>query len=189
MKTSWLTRPLFSSPRVAKALYVGVPLLIVLIFFSPGVWTLSWHLRHGNSIQARDRIVFVPLRWTAEIDSTNGASMTKLPLAIPLIPAMRSSESVIGIDQEFVPRGETLADEYKTWESLNWNGYSDAGQAISGPIRMGSGAQETFCMVGTKPGTNVSDSQCLILGGKWNAMFMGDKKDLEDFFTIIQKVK
>jgi hypothetical protein len=53
---------------------------------------------------------------------------------------------------------------------------------------MGSGPQEAFCMEAVPSGTTRTYVSCAILGGKWTADLMGDKKDVEDFFTIIRKL-
>jgi hypothetical protein len=62
------------------------------------------------------------------------------------------------------------------------------GDAVSGPVRIGTGPQEAFCMQATPSGTTRSYASCAIQGGKWTADFIGDKNDIEAFFTIIRRL-
>ncbi len=185
---SWLTRPLFvCPPRIARVLKVGIIVALLLMIIAPTLVTLGWHLRHGNTIECRGKAIFVPLRWTAYIGDSNDAMLTKLPLVLSLKPGA-SVLSWISVGQWLPTQGENIELDYKTFESLFWNLHSEFGEAISGPVRMGSGPLEAFCMEGATPGTNRASVSCAILGGKWTADFMGDKKDLNEFYTIIRRV-
>jgi hypothetical protein len=62
------------------------------------------------------------------------------------------------------------------------------GEIVSGPIKIGSGLQEEFCMEGRVPNTAFPSVSCLLLGGTWKADFIGSEKDVKDFFTIIRKL-
>jgi hypothetical protein len=190
LSKSWLTRPLFvCPPRLARVLKVGILLALLLMITTPALVTLAWHLRNGNTIESRGKAIFVPLRWTAYIGDSNDAVLTKLPLVLSLKPGA-TVPTVISIGQllpDLLPaRGENIERYYKTFESFFWNLHSGFGEAISGPVRMGSGPLEAFCMEGAIPGTTRVEVSCAILGGKWKADFMGDKKDMEEFYTIIR---
>ncbi len=188
LSTDWLTRPLFvCPPRVARVLKVGILLALLLMIVSPSLVTLAWHLRHGNTIESRGKAIFVPPKWTAYIDESYGAELTKLPFVLSLNRGAWNP-SMISV-HPLPPMGrENNGVEYKTFESFFWNLHSDLGNAISGPFRTGSGPQEAFCMEAVSPGTTRTYVSCAILGGKWTADFMGDKKDLEDFYTIIRRL-
>lgn len=189
MKESWLTRPLFTCPpRMLRVLGVGFVVLLVAGIFSPTLVTLAWHLYHGNTIECRREPVFVPSRWIAEIDDGNDAMLTKLPIIVPLNPRVTPIQAWIAVGQSSPVRGVNLEDQYKSFRSWFSNLHSDLGEGVSGPVRMGSGSQESFCMEGDVPRTNRSSVSCLILGGKWRADFMGDKKYVEDFFKVIHKL-
>jgi hypothetical protein len=157
------------------------------MIMAPTLVTLAWHLRHGNTIESRGKAIFVPLRWIAYIGDSNDARLTKLPLVLPLKP-MAIVESTISVGQWLPARGEINELHYKTFENLFWNLHSGFGEAISGPVRMGSGPLEAFCMEGLTPGTSRASVSCVILGGKWTADFMGDKKDVEEFYSIIRRL-
>jgi hypothetical protein len=160
---------------------------LLLLIVAPGLVTLAWHLRHGNTIVCRGKAIFVPPRWIAHIDDGNDATLTKLPLVVTLKP-VASVLSWISVGQSSPTRGETVEVQHKTFESLFWNLHSDLGEVVSGPIRIGSGPQEAFCMESATPGTTRSSASCTIQGGKWRAEFIGDKKDIEEFYTIIRRL-
>ncbi len=188
LSKSWLTRPLFvCPPRIARVLKVGILLALLLLIIAPTLVTLAWHLRHGNTIECRGKKILVPPRWTAHIGDRNDAMLTKLPLVISLKTGV-DDLSWISVGQSLPTRGENIELYYKTFESLFWNLHSGLGEAISGPVRMGSGPLEAFCMEGATPATTRASVSCAILGGKWTADFMGDKKDLSEFYTIIRGV-
>lgn len=188
LSKSWLARPRFVRPsRIARVLKVGIILALLLLVLAPTLVTLAWHLRHGNTIECRGKAIFVPPRWVAHIGDGNGAILTKLPLVVSLKPGARVLSS-ISIGQSLSTRGENIELQYKTFESMFRNLHSDLGEAVSGPLRMGSGAQEAVCMEGATPGTTRSSASCAILGGKWTADFMGDKKDMEEFYAIIRRL-
>ncbi|MFY9804894.1 MAG: hypothetical protein WA211_09645 [Candidatus Acidiferrales bacterium] len=186
---SRLTRPLFNcSPRIAKNLTASSILTIVPLITSPTLATLAWHVRHGHTIECRGKPVYVPMRWIAEIDGRNNATLTKFPLVLPLQPGGTVLERSITIGQYLPARNRNVNDQYKTFEGWFWNLHSELRQAISGPIRMGSGSEEAFCMEGSDPATIRITASCLVLGGTWTADFIGNKPDVEDFFTIVRRL-
>jgi hypothetical protein len=183
---SWVTHPLFTfPPRMVQILKIFGLAVIVMLVVAPGLVTLGWHLLHGNSIVSRSKSIFVPLRWIAETDDAMGISMTKLPLTVLFgVPF----DGMISIDQSPSPANQKSEENYQLFESLYWN-LAGANAIISGPIRTGTGTHEIFCMESTYPGaSNRAEARCLILRGKWDADFIGDKKDLGTFFKIIQKI-
>jgi hypothetical protein len=166
---------------------VAILLALVLMIAAPALVTLAWHLRHGKTLECRGKAIFVPPRWIAHIDVGNDVTLTKLPLLVTLKPGANALNS-ISVGQSSPTHGEAVELQHKTFESLFWNLHSGAGEAVSGPIRMGSGSQEAFCMEGVTPGTTKASVSCTILGGTWSAYFMGDKKDMQEFFTIIRRL-
>jgi hypothetical protein len=189
LNDSWLTRSLFTCPpRLARVLKVGGLLVLMLGIIFPTLVTLAWHLRHGNMIKCRGKAVFVPLRWIADINEANDATLTKLPLVIFSKPGATPLEGTIFVGQSLSTPGENIDELYKRWERMFWNLHSDLGEVVSGPVKMGSGPREAFCMQGADPRTARSSASCLILGGRWTADFWGNKKDLEEFFAIIRKL-
>lgn len=183
---SWASRPLFTCPpKIARLLKVVGLVVIVGMAAAPGLATLGWHLLHGNTIAARGKNIFVPLRWIAETNETMGVSMTKLPL---FVFSRTPVDGMISVGQSFPFSNQEKEERYKLFENLYWN-LAVADAIVLGPIRTGTDAHETICMESTYPGaSNHAEARCLILQGKWDAVFMGDKKDLGAFFEIIQKI-
>lgn len=147
---------------------------------------LGWHAIHGNSIQMRGKKVSVPFGWIADIGADLGVHMMRLPLTAFQI---RSEESSMFMSQASWSRGESKEEFYESWEKVYWN--LSVNQAIvSGPVRSGSGTSETICMRSSylrEP--NRASAVCLLLQGKWEAQFWGDKSDLETFFTVVRGVE
>jgi hypothetical protein len=111
--------------------------------------------------------------------------MLKLPLTI-----LRGGkfDGVISVGRSVLLPNQETEEFYKSFERTYWN-LAGANAVVSGPLRTGTGPHETFCMESTYPGlSNQVDIRCLILRGKWDADFMGDKKDLVTFFKIIQSI-
>jgi hypothetical protein len=158
---------------------------IVGLAGAPGLATFAWHLLHGNTIAVRGKNIFVPFRWIAKTNDTMGVTMTKSPLTVLTRAPI---EGMITVGQSVPVSNQEKEERYKSFENVYWNtAFPNA--VISGPIRTGTDAHETICMESTYPGaSNHAGAGCLILQGKWDAEFMGDKKDLGAFFEIIQKI-
>jgi hypothetical protein len=174
-------------PRVNRMLMVGALLATILLILSPTLLMLAWHLRHGNAIECTGKSIFVPFGWIAEIDSGNHASLTKIPLVIPM-KSIAGIYTSISIGQSVGVKNKNIDDLYKSFQSWFWNLHSDLGEIVSGPVKLGSGPQEVFCMAGANPRTNRSSASCLLLGGNWTADFMGTTENIPEFFVIVQKI-
>jgi hypothetical protein len=159
--------------------------MLALTIVSPGLFMLTWHLRHGDTIKTRGKSVYVPLGWIAEIGDDNGAVLTKVPVIIP-VKGMAFDTGFV--ERSTFPSGQNIDELDKSSETIFWNLHSDHGEVISGPIKMGSGSQEIVCVEGTDPKSDYSTADCLLLEGTWRASFMGNKKDLGEFLSIIQKL-
>jgi hypothetical protein len=166
---------------VGKVLFM----VAILLFISPAIVTLGWHLFHGNTIETRGKKVFVPPMWIAHTDSAMDILMTKLPLT--LLQGVKFN-GIISVGQKFSrPRAKT-EEIYSSWEAVQWN-LANAGAVVTGPVRTGSGVHETFCMESSYPeAPHIVSASCLVLQGKWRADFQGDRNDLKFFFEIIQKM-
>src|SRR5262245_57189505 len=91
MKWSWLTRPLFIVPtKVRRSLLLLVGLFILLVAFAPGLWTVSWHVVHGNTMIYRTKKIHVPMRWLPIKAEPQSALIEKLPATVlpfkPILP-------------------------------------------------------------------------------------------------------
>src|SRR5262249_16236730 len=110
----------------------------------------------------------------------------KLPLTI-----LRGArfEGTISVGQTFLPPNQGVEKSYKSFESLYWN-LSGANAIVSGPVTSGTGPHETICMESTYPSTPpLITARCMILHGRWDADFIGEKKDFGTFLEIIQKIE
>lgn len=163
-----------------------VLLAVLFLIFAPAVLTLGWHSLHGETIQTRGKTIHVPMAWIAERTDSLDVMMTKLP------------KTVFGGDRFYgwITVGRSVLSPCKkeaecneSWKAEYWN-ISGDNAVVSGPLRMGPGGRQAFCMESFYPAapTQVSLS-CLILHGTWRADFRGDKKDLETFVQIIQKIQ
>lgn len=189
LNKSWLTRPRWApQPGVVRVFIVGIVFLIAALIACPTLFTVAWHLRHGHTIECRGKSIFVPFRWTAEIDDGNDALLTKLPIFVPLRPGTPAIESSITIGASPVREASRKEELYTTFKNLFWNMHPDFGEAVSGPFKAGSGPHESFCMEGTNAGQARSSVSCLILGATWRADFMGRTGDMKDFFAIIREL-
>jgi hypothetical protein len=186
MNTSWATRPLFTLPATAgRVLLVIVILAAVFLFILPVIMTLGWHLFHGNTIETRGMKLFVPLAWIAETDGARDVSMTKLPPS--LLHGLRF-DGLIFVSQSLLPPDKETEEVYRSFETGYWT-FAGTDTVVTGPVRIGSGASEMFCMQSTNlKAPNLVSASCLVLKGKWQAQFDGQKNDLETFFQIIRNI-
>ncbi len=186
MKASWATRPLFTlSSRACRALRAVSIAAIALMSISPAIFTLGWHLIHGNTVETRGTRVFVPLRWVAYSTDAMDVQMEKLPLTV--LGSLRFY-GMISVGRNFSSSHARPEEIYRSWESIYWY-LADAGAVVSGPVRIGSGAHETICMESSYPrAPKQASASCLILQGQWRADFYGDRDDLNSFYEILRKM-
>lgn len=187
-KQSWLRRPILTvKPRVALCINLCVGLLLVAEIFSPTLFTFVWHLRHGNTIKSRGESIFVPPRWTAQLDDANDAELTRYPLAALQIAKMETPDTIF-VEKVLPPPAPAKADQYKMFEEVFWNLHP--GEVVSGPLKVGSQPQTAVCMRATTArAAEFSEESCMLLGGRWHADFMGHSSGLKDFSTVIQRLR
>jgi hypothetical protein len=190
MNGSWLTRPLFTVPPKA-ARRIGVVCLtvfavaIILGIFSPGIYTLSWHLLHGHTIETRGQRMFVPLAWVAETDGIRDIEMMKYSRT--LVGGIKFYGS-IEVRRNFLAPHETVEHFYATSEVLYWN-FAPDGAAVTGRTRTGSGQAETVCMESSYPKEpDRASASCVVQRGLWTVDFDGEKRDLAAFREVVQKM-
>ncbi len=129
--------------------------------------------------------MFVPIAWIAETDGGRDVSLMKLPLS--LLHGLRF-DGLILVSQNLLPPDKKTEEVYRSFETGYWT-FADSGALVTGPVRTGSGAREIVCMQSSRFNMpNPISVSCLILQGNWQAHFDGDKKDLESFFGIIEKI-
>jgi hypothetical protein len=185
MKNTWATRPLFvCPPLLRKVLGAMAALMLLLLFFSPGIATVGWHLLHGSTIQTGGRAVYVPLGWIAHTTASLGVGMEKLPITLS---RGAKFEGIISVDRQHYPTDQNKEEIYRSWETVFWRVVDD-GAVVSAPLRDGSGDTEMYCMEASYPKypSQVTVS-CLFQNASWSADFRGQKRDLDTFFEIIRR--
>ncbi|MDE3110944.1 MAG: hypothetical protein KGL02_13510 [Acidobacteriota bacterium] len=184
---NWLTRPLFNvPPKFTRILWAVLCLAALLLFTSPMVLTLGWHAIHGNSVEFRGHTIAVPLRWTADPEGLLNLSMYRHPAT--LVQGVRFT-SMISIAPTLPRRKGNTRPDYAMWEKAYWN-TALPGQTVNGPIRTGSGSHEAVCMEAIDAkGAGLESASCLMLGGSWEADFLGRADDMDAFFGLIRNFR
>lgn len=183
--TNWLTaRPLFSVSRKWARIFVAVPVVVAfLLFISPTIFTLGWHVVHGNTVEFRGHTVAVPLRWTAESEGQLSLSETKYSATV--VHGVRFT-AMFSISPTFPSSKENPRTDYRFWEKAFWNTALPR-QAVKGPILMGSGLHEVICMEAIDAkGAGLQSVSCSMLNGSWESDFLGDADDMKTFFDMVR---
>ncbi|MGA9882127.1 MAG: hypothetical protein WBQ34_00240 [Candidatus Acidiferrales bacterium] len=154
-----------------------------LLFISPTIFTLGWHVVHGNTVEFKDHTVAVPLRWTAESEGQLSLSMTKYPATA--VDGVRFT-ATLWISPTLPSSNENPRADYRFWEKTFWN-TALSGQAVKGPIVMGSGRHEVICMeaIDAKE-VALQSASCLMLNGTWEANYLGNADELGRFFKMVR---
>jgi hypothetical protein len=158
-------------------------LAIFLLFISPTILTLSWHVVHGNSVEFRGHALPVPFSWTADQEGQMWVSMTKYPATLIHGVQFKATVSFSPVlpDPEANPQ-----TDYSLWEKVFWN-TALTGQAVKGPVRIGSGRHEAICMEAADTnGAGPESARCLTLNGSWQADFLGDASDMNTFLDMVR---
>jgi hypothetical protein len=184
--TYWLTRPLFNVPRKWARVFLAAAFIAALLLpISPAIYTLGWHLIHGNAIGTGSHRLVVPLRWTAHADRVEGVSMTKY--APTVLHGVRIT-ALISIGPVSSRPGQKQPHDYGLWEKA-YSRRALPGEVVEGPIRIDSAGREVLCMESTLPKEPHYSISCLMLQGTWAADFFGTKNDAQTFFTIVRNFK
>jgi hypothetical protein len=79
---------------------------------------------------------------------------------------------------------------YKSFESLYWTRLVKNGEVVSGPIRIGTSEGEAVCMKNALSPRNRAKAvaSCLMFRATWTAEFVGDEKELDNFFQVISRI-
>lgn len=164
-------------------------LAAVLGCFAPMLQTLVWHLRYDNAIRYGGKNIPVPTRWIASTEPEGvlqGVELTKLPVS--LLFADRP-QGLISLSQSQNRPGETPEEISKSWVSMYWTLHAGSDDVVVGPLKVGSGTDDTVCMeLFNRRVLGQASASCLLFHGKWTAEFFGDKKDISSFFEIVRRV-
>jgi hypothetical protein len=175
----------------ARRLAIGVVIsTLVALLFAPGICTALWHVRHGNHIAFKGKIIHVPTRWIVMEDVFNGPAAKELEFVKPPLLIFSRRQGSISIIPPMISGGASGEDRSKTWQSLYWTYLSGTRDTVSGPIQIEQGSQHATCMLSVNNAApNQTSAACLFLGDNWIAEFFGDSKDLETFFDVVKSVK
>ena len=165
-------------------------LFCVALLFSPVIWTLLWHLRHGDRILFEQQSLRVPLRWIVTEVQTEGSVEKRIELTkLPLFVFRTHPQGSISFRPSDFDGREKPEAKSKSWQSFYWN-YLSSGEPVSGPIQVDVGSQHATCMetLSRAPSDNSSCS-CLFLESGWTITFWGTRNDLETFFTVVRSIR
>lgn len=166
-----------------RIVLIALATLSPLVIFSPSLVSLLWHARHGNSIEYAGKRIPVPPRWYAHIES-HSVQLSRPPLTVfsleapsPVWSFLRPSPAKPTVSQ---------AEIYKSFEDTYWTLHAEAGDAVSGPIRIQTNEDEAVCMKASSPRNNDKVYvSCLMFRGTWMAEFVGDANEIGKFFQVI----
>jgi hypothetical protein len=177
-----------SGPRLPASLAGKVALLtlgliVLLLLFSPGAMTIVWHLRDGHSVTYRGRTIPVPIGWVAKVEP-QGAQLTRRPWTLL---SKRSLVGWISFNPSHFDQTKGRDDLTKSWEALYWTGLAQTDNVVSGPLKVGSGANGATCFISSsKRNSDLASADCLMFEPAMGAHFSGDKSDIEIFFQIVR---
>jgi hypothetical protein len=161
--------------------------LLILGILSPSLRTRLWHARHGGEITYHGRTFPVPRGWYPEIKS-GSVDLTRFP------PTVFSSGGPLTAWAFIrpIPQGSsmTLEERYRSFEQTQRSVHSQGGDAVTGPLNIGSGQYEAFCIesvLGRAPSR--ATATCLLFQGTWTAELIGDNTEKNAFLEVIRGAK
>jgi hypothetical protein len=188
VQPSWLTltRPLFFVPVEVRRVFLLVAVLfILLVTFAPGLWTVAWHVLHGNSMIYRTKNVPVPFRWTAK-SAPQGAAIERLPLTI--FSSGKPVQACISLSVVSPARSQTHKETFESFIAAYWT-YRAGDRVVTGPVTVLSGLDEGVCMEATaKNGSEGLEIACLVFQDRWTVSFLGMKKERSEFYEILSGI-
>lgn len=175
-------------PWARRATLLCSLLICVAAVCSPALWTVAWHLRHGNRVSFGQYVVHVPIRWYVDEAQTvtvhKELSLTKLPLFLFLDRPC----GFISLNLREFPVRKDPEDTLKTWVTLYWM-VSSTRDTVSGPVRMQLGAQHAACMQsvsGLVPSR--ASASCILIETGSIVDFTGDQSDLGTFYDFVRSI-
>ncbi len=176
--------------RPLRIFVVGVAISILGFFAYARRFQLAadiWHWRYGHSVALRDYQVLVPDGWLVRDQTERGVTMT-------LTRGIRSSDPFWDINSISVSSpsaGNTHLIEWKSYQQqhLQNQGVTDVEERT-----LQAGDDMIVCVGGTElrdvlhvPSGAIS-VQC-ISSGKLDALFVGQKTELEQFYTVVSQIR
>ena len=176
--------------RWRRRILVSWAVAAVLVLFVPLLFTLAWHVRHGSTFEYRGTRLRIPLMWTANINAEpvlQSVDLNKLPVSIL---SADKPEGWISIKPWPSP-GDSPETMSKAWIAIFWNTNSGKNDIVTGPTEIGLDSRGSArCMESFDKSTPSRIAiSCLLFPRKWEARFLGDKKDRGAFLQIIRKIQ
>jgi hypothetical protein len=186
----------YKRPRTGRLVCGFCIFFCVAGFFSPAIWTLAWHVKHGNHIQFGDTNIHVPFRWVVARIQTdgvadNGVELAKWPsnlLSADLSHGRPDGSIMLGPRFSFSSMA-TPDERLKYWQGVYSKIHSERGDIVTGPLRLNSSLQSVACMEtvnNAMPSKAVAS--CLFPETAWAADFGGNPKDVNTFYDVIRNV-
>jgi hypothetical protein len=132
----------------------------------------------------------VPLMWTASIDeepTDRSVDLNRLP--VWLVSAGKVYGRISLGPWDFAT-GDSPEQVSKVWTAVFWTIHSGANDVVTGPIevKLYSGGSARCMESAYTTAPNAVTVSCLLFQRKWQAEFIGDKKDTGVFFDLIRNL-
>jgi len=183
-----MSRPVAKDFRRWSIRRVLLPILCVVISgvaLGPTWVTIIWHLRHGNTVACVNHRIQVPLGWYASLEPR---SVTLLRFAPTVFTERIIRASIYMAPLEYQPQSRAEIEQvYENFEKAFWTKLVPADNTIEGPMRLGTGSDESFCMrsFSLKKDQSPLRESCIVFQGTWRADFSGEKEDRETFHLLV----
>lgn len=175
-------------PPQRQFLWTAALVAFLAISFNPAIRIAAWHLRHGNTLNWEGASLNVPWGWYTRLDGRH-ATITKLSLTVF---SKNSAPAAADFSPVAVPPKSDAEREsaYQAFPSVYWNYLVADRDQMSGPIQRGSGEGRATCMETIhKDAEKGITVYCLAHGGTLYATFVGDPKELDTFYKILDEVR
>jgi hypothetical protein len=172
-------------PTIKTLTVTGGLLLVVLITFTPILYTLFWHVAHSGYAQLAEKRVSVPPLYFAK---TEGQALHINRLAYTIL-ARRPATALITLwPNRPQPNSEAEKEAaFQSFASIYWTKLAGETGVTSGPFRR-VGQNESFCMQTAYPAKAPYEwlaISCIAFQGKYFATFYGEPQELTTFYRII----
>jgi hypothetical protein len=171
--------------RIFWSLGVG---LALLIFYSPQLYSLGWHVRNGSLLAYQDQNIPVPISWIAK-SRPERLTLKRLPLTIFGLLHFEWMTRGISIRKNIV-QYRTPSESEESFEKSFWT-YPPGpdNSVVSGPIRLGVPPHDSFCMRSTPPDKEAPlIVECLWKQGTWSGDAIGDQRAVDTLFSILRRI-
>jgi len=173
--------------RMKVTILMAAAMLLISGILRPSLRTRLWHARHGGEITYHGRTFSVPRGWYPEIKSGR-VDLTRFP------PTVFSSGGPLTAWAFIRPIPQdssmTLEEKYRSFEQVQRSVRSQDGDAVTGPLTIGSGQYEAFCIESVlRRAPSRATATCLLFQGTWAAEFIGDNTEMNTFLQVIRGAK